>query len=212
MDNEKITSGEITAAIISCVIVGWPVYAVFKNYPSIAVWIGAVIIGIIAAYFLYKIITNLTGFKSIDTLERKICKQLDSEGYKHEKQDGVLYVTRKDNHFHVHLWDTSNNRIKRLYFVYDFGYDGIDKSSPEGWAMLSNRINIDNSHVTFINYEDSFQCRFETAISKPKDFIREFDVAYRMIGEAMGEFQKLNSLVEQQFPNTSENKPSIGFK
>ena len=146
-------------------------------------------------------------------LEEDIRRTLNEQGFLNEKQDGVLYVKKNDNSFRVYLWDTPNKHIKRLYFVYDFGDDNLQKVSNEGWAVGVNKINYDNPHTTFISHGDHFSCRYETAINNSKDFLTEFNTAYQAIGQAIEDYNNLYPALERDYPNTStENKNSIGFK
>lgn len=146
-------------------------------------------------------------------LESNICERLDEQGYKHEKQEGVLWVAKNHNLFRVYLWDTPNKLVKRLYFVYDFDDDNISKVSREGWAACANKINCDNLHTTFVCYDGGFTCRYETAINNSYDFLTEFDAAYKAIGDALEDYQNLYPYLERNYPNTaSENKTNIGFK
>lgn len=164
---------------------------------------------LIAGGFLCSILSN----RSIRRLESNICDRLDEQGYLHNKQEGVLYVKKNDNTFRVYLWDTPNRRIKRLYFIYDFGDDNISKVSREGWAIGVNKINYDNPHTTFISLGDGFTCRYETAINNSNDFLVEFNTAYQAIGNAIEDYKELYPYLERDYPNTAqENKSSIGFK
>lgn len=70
-----------------------------------------------------------TGAKSKESLENSICKQLDKQGFRHEKQDGTLYVIKNDNQFRIYIGDSFDRRIKHLYFLYDFGDDNFGKVS-----------------------------------------------------------------------------------
>ena len=176
-------------------------------------YVSFVILGIVAVtYIVFAILKLLTG-TSIGTLENNICKKLDEQGFRHEKKDGTLYVVKNDQTFHVHFWDTSNKWIIRLYFVYDFGDEYKSLVSNEGWAVGANyiNININNPHSTFISYKDSFCCRFETAIANSKDFMREFDTAYQIVGQTMEDFNKLHSRLERDYPNDS-TESKIGFR
>ncbi len=152
-------------------------------------------------------------FHDINTIESRICNELTDQGYEYTKHDGTLYVKKSDTSFHIHLWDTSNKRIKRLYIVYDFEDERRKEITKEGWAMATNRINTDNPHVTFITYNKLYRCRYETAICNAKDFLPEFETAYQIIGEAVEEHKNIIPYLEMDYPNSDSNKKSnIGFK
>lgn len=151
--------------------------------------------------------------KNIEVLERRICKRLDKQGYPHEKREGTLFITKNDNHFRVCIRDGFDKRIKHLYFLYDFWDDNYGKVSMEGWTRAANCINTNNTLSTFVVLDDHFCCSYQTAIANSKDFMKEFDYAYRVIGSALEDYNKIYPHIERDFPNnTSENKSSIGFR
>lgn len=167
--------------------------------------------GLVSAVAIYYLLCRL--LKKTDIIERRICKRLDKQGYSHEKRKGTLYVTKNDNHFRVFIRDSFDRRIKHLYFLYDFYDDNFGKVSMEGWTRVANCINTNNTLTTFVVLDDHFCCSYQTAISNAKDFMKEFDYAYRVIGEAMNDYNRIYPHIERDYPNTiSENKGSIGFR
>ena len=83
----------------------------------------------------------------------------------------------------------------------------------EGWTRAANCINTNNTLATFVVLDDHFCCSYQTAIANAKDFMKEFDCAYRVIGEAMNDYNRIYPHIERDYPNTtSENKSSIGFR
>ena len=169
---------------------------------------GCVLASAVAIYFLL-----CRSLKNTDVLERHICKRLDKQGYPHEKREGSLYITKNDNHFRLCIRDSFDRRIKHLYFLYDFYDDNFGKVSMEGWTRAANCINMNNTLTTFVVLEDHFCCSYQTAIVNARDFMKEFDCAYRVIGEAMNDYNRIYPHIERDYPNTtSENKGSIGFR
>lgn len=167
--------------------------------------------GLVSAVAIYFLLCRL--LKKTDILERRICKRLDKQGYSHEKREGTLYVTKHDNHFRVFIRDSFDRRIKHLYFLYDFYDDNFGKVSMEGWTRVANCINTNNALTTFVVLDDHFCCSYQTAISNAKDFMKEFDYAYRVIGGALEDYNRIYPHIERDFPNnTSENKSTIGFR
>ncbi len=167
--------------------------------------------GLVSAVAIYFLLCRL--LKKTDILERRICKRLDKQGYSHEKREGTLYVTKHDNHFRVFIRDSFDRRIKHLYFLYDFYDDNFGKVSMEGWTRAANCINTNNTLTTFVVLDDHFCCCYQTAIANARDFMKEFDYAYRVIGGALEDYNRIYPHIERDFPNnTSENKSSIGFR
>ena len=137
-------------------------------------------------------------FYDAKTLVRRICRELDAQNRKYIIQDDNLFVVDNKNTFRVQIGDTSNRRVKRLCLIYDFKDERRENISKEGWTVAANRINTDNPRVTFVIFEESYQCRLETAISNAKDFIPEFDVAYSIIAEAVDEFNRIYPYLERE--------------
>ncbi len=200
--------GKISGACFCLALFGYYVYILIAS-ASVDFWVmGFVFALAVALYFLL-----CRPLKNIDVLERRICKRLDKEGYPHEKREGTLYIAKNDNHFRVCIRDSFDRRIKHLYFLYDFWDDNFGKVSMEGWTRAANCINTNNTLTTFVVLDDHFCCSYQTAVANAKDFMKEFDCAYRVIGEAMGDYNRIYPHIERDYPNTtSENKGSIGFR
>ena len=149
---------------------------------------------------------------SIGGYERKICKQLDKQGYQYEKKEGVLYVTRSNSHFEVQFGESFNRRIKHLFIYYKFKDDTFESVNLDGWSRAANAININNTDTIFVALEDHLCCCYQTSIGNSKDFMNEFDYAYQAIGEAIEDYGKLIPYLQRDYPNTAENQSSIGFR
>lgn len=210
-DRESKTQEIIGTVMVVCfcvAICGYFVYDLITSAPVYSSVMGFVFALAVALYFLL-----CRPLKNINVLERRICKRLDKQGYSHEKREGTLYVTKNDNHFRVFIRDGFDRRIKHLYFLYDFYDDNFGKVSMEGWTRAANCINTNNTLTTFVVLDDHFCCSYQTAIANAKDFMKEFDCAYRVIGETMNDYNRIYPHIERDYLNTtSENKSSIGFR
>ena len=210
-ERESKTKEIIGMVLGICFCVALFVFCVYDFITSAPVYssvMGCVLVSAVALCFLL-----CRSLKNTDVLERRVCKQLDKQGYRHEKREGTLYVTKNDNHFRVYIRDGFDKRIKNLYFLYDFWDDNFGKVSMEGWTRAANCINTNNTLATFVVLDDHFCCSYQTAIANAKDFMKEFDCAYRVIGEAMNDYNRIYPHIERDYPNTtSENKSSIGFR
>ncbi len=200
--------GKVMVVCFCVAICGYFVYDLITSAPVYSSVMGFVFVAAVTLYFLL-----CRPLKNIDVLERRICKRLDKQGYPHEKREGTLYITKNDNHFRVFIRDSFDRRIKHLYFLYDFYDDNFGKVSMEGWTRAANCINTNNTLTTFVVLDDHFCCSYQTAIANAKDFMKEFDCAYRVIGEVMNDYNRIYPHIERDYPNnTSENKGSIGFR
>ena len=210
-DRESKTQEIIGTVMVICfcvAICGYFVYDLITSAPVYSSVMGFVFVAAVTLYFLL-----CRPLKNIDVLERRICKRLDKQGYPHEKREGTLYITKNDNHFRLFIKDSFDRRIKHLYFLYDFYDDNFGKVSMEGWTRAANCINTNNTLTTFVVLDDHFCCSYQTAIANAKDFMKEFDCAYRVIGETMNDYNRIYPHIERDYLNTtSENKSSIGFR
>ena len=149
---------------------------------------------------------------SIGGYERKICKQLDKQGYQYEKKEGVLYVTRSNSHFEVQFGESFNRRIKHLFIYYKFKDDTFERVNLDGWSRAANILNVRNTNTVFVVLEDHLCCCFQSAIGNSNDFMNEFDMAYQSISEVMEDYGRLVSLLKRDYPSNMENQATIGFK
>ena len=208
-DRESKTQEIIGTVVVVCfcvAICGCFVYDLITSALVYSSVMGFVFVAVIALYFLL-----YRPLKNIDVLERRICKRLDKQGYSHEKREGTLYVTKNDQHFRVHIVNSCEKKIKQLYFVYEFGDDNFEKVSMDGWTRAANSINLNNSWTVFVTLEDHFCCCYQSAILNSRDFMKEFDRAYRAIGGALEDYRKIYPYLERDYPNNTENN-TIGFK
>ena len=210
-ERESKTQEIIGTVIGICFCAALSIFCVYNLITSAPVYssvMGCVLVSAVALYFLL-----CRPLKNTDVLERRVCKRLDKQGYPHEKREGTLYITKNDNHFRVYIRDNFDKRIKHLYFLYDFWDDNFGKVSMEGWTRAANCINSNNTLTTFVVLDDHFCCSYQTAIANAKDFLKEFDYAYRAVGRALDDYNRIYPHIERDYPNTSlENKSSIGFK
>lgn len=217
-ERESKTQEIIGKVLGICFCVALFVFYVFNIYDFITSapvysWVYSLVMGCVLASAVAIYYLLCRPMKNTDVLERRICKRLDKQGYPHEKREGTLYVTKNDNHFRVFIRDSFDRRIKHLYFLYDFYDDNFGKVSIEGWTRAVNCINTNNTLTTFVVLDDHFCCSYQTAIANAKDFMKEFDCVYRVIGEAMNDYNRIYPHIEQDYPNAaSENKGSIGFR
>ena len=192
-------------------IMFWVVYLflmiLFSLSKIAAIIFCAVCVSALLVYYVFQWIPP-----SVEILERRICKRLDRQGYQHTKKEGNLFVVKNGNRFQVQLADTYNRRIKHLYVYYKFTDENSNKINVDGWSRASNVINARNTETIFVTLEDHFCCCYQTAIGNSKDFLKEFNFAYDVIGDAMDDYNKLLPLLERDYPNNVGNQTSIGFK
>ena len=203
---ETPTLKETITVAIGCLIIGIIAGLIEQSFISI------IIFGITAAIIFIYYIMNQTLWRNTEILERNICRKLDKSGFRHEKQEGELFVYKNDSRFQVQLGDSYNRRIKHLIIYYKFQDENSSKISIDGWSRASNVLNINHTDTIFVALEDHFCCCYQTSIGNPRDFMKEFGRAYDAIGEVMVDYGKLFPYLERDYPNRIENNTSIGFK
>lgn len=205
MEKES-TLKETIAIAVGCVVLG-VVYS-FVEHSLFSI----ILFGFAAAAIIVVYILRQTVWRSVETLEKDICKQLDKSGFRYEKNEGDLYVIKDNCHFQIQLADSFNRGIKHLYVLYKFRDDNSNKVTIDGWSRASNVINTRNTNTIFVTLEDHFCCCYQTAIGNSKDFMNEFGRAYDAIGEAMDDYHRLYPYLERDYPNSLGNQTSIGFR
>lgn len=205
MEKES-TLRETIAIAVGCVIIG-VVYS-FVEHSLFSI----ILFGFAAAAIIVVYILRQTVWRSVETLEKDICKQLDKSGFRYEKKEGDLYVIKDNCHFQIQLADSYNRGIKHLYVMYKFRDDNSNKVTIDGWSRASNVINTRNTNTIFVTLEDHFCCCYQTAIGNSKDFMKEFGRAYDAIGEVMDDYHRLYPYLERDYPNSTGSQTSIGFK
>ena len=96
--------------------------------------------------------------------------------------------------------------------MYKFRDDNSNKVTIDGWSRASNVINTRNTNTIFVTLEDHFCCCYQTAIGNSKDFMNEFGRAYDAIGDALDDYRNLYPYLERDYPNSTGNQTSIGFR
>ena len=140
MEKES-TLKETIAIAVGCVVLG-VVYS-FVEHSLFSI----ILFGIAAAAIIVVYVLRQTVWKSIETLEKDICKQLDKSGFRYAKKEGDLYVVKDNCHFQIQLADSYNRGIKHLYVMYKFRDDNSNKVTIDGWSRASNVINTRNTNT-----------------------------------------------------------------
>ena len=205
IENDKPFGGVIVTAI-GCIILG-VIYSIVEHSLFSIILFSLVAVGNAVVFVL-----NQKVWRSSEALESDICQKLNKQGYKFEKKEGTLYVTKNDSRFQIQLADSYNIRIKHLCVLYKFRDDDFGKVNMDGWSRAANAININNTDTIFVALEDHLCCCYQTSIGNSKDFMNEFNHAYQAIGEAIEDYGKLIPYLERDYPNTAENQSSIGFR
>ena len=203
---KTITRSNLIAGAIGIVIMG----VLYSLQDHSFVWF--ILCGVLALEIMIVCVFSLTLWKSTEAIEAEICKRLEKAGYRYEKKEGDLFVFKSNNRFEVHIDDSFNKRIKRIYILYKFKDDSFYKVNTNGWSRAANIINIRNTNTIFVALEDHLYCCYQSAIGNSKDFMKEFNVAYQSVVEVMDDYGRLVPLLERDYPSNTDNQSTIGFK
>ena len=126
LQTQQNTEVDLFSAVVGIVAFG----GFWALHEKEIIWL--FVFGAVALLVLLIHILRHTVFKTNEILESDICKKLDKSGFHHEIKDGVLYISKDDCHFRVHINDSFNKRIKNFYVLYEFVDDDFSKVSMDG--------------------------------------------------------------------------------
>lgn len=142
-DKKAFTKSNLIAGAIGIVIMG----VLYSLQDHSFVWF--ILCGVLALGIMIVCVFSLTLWKSTEAIEAEICKRLEKAGYRYEKKEGDLFVFKSNNRFEVHIDDSFNKRIKRIYILYKFKDDSFYKVNTNGWSRAANIINIRNTNTIY---------------------------------------------------------------
>ena len=169
-------------------------------------------IALMAVYFvaIYLIDKYVFGISSVDVLEDKILQKMKKEGYRCEKEEGVLTYTMKGQEYKSFFWLVEKDVFRTMIVEYCSIDDQWDKISVEGKAVLANYINGECYHTTFYSNEYGCTCQFTTFVKDPADFLKEAKMGCDIIGTAIYKAVEMLPDIKQHYLANGQEE-SIGF-
>jgi len=164
---------------------------------------------LLGAYFIG--VYLFTGADSTSKLAEKIGQKLTDLGYDHGITEGIAHFKKQGYLFDYHIFNTSNDNIKKLYFFYDFSIDDIEKSPRYAYGTLTDYININHPYTTMTTLNGGFRCRYECAINSTDDFMQEMNVGCDAILEAVRDFYENVPQCHATYPNNEKAQRKVGF-
>ena len=139
-----------------------------------------------------------------------ICAKMNKAGYSAKVEDGLLVIGDGEKDFIVEMWDIGRMGKRRVHFNLQFAMDGMDTMDALGLAALASECNNHADFTTIQFLSDHFLCRLESVVRTPKEFVREFGFAYKMIGQSYMTLAKNYPMFHEHFKKEEARRP-IGF-
>ena len=139
-----------------------------------------------------------------------ICAKMNKAGYNAKVEDGLLVISDDEKEFVVEMWNIGRLGKRRVHFNLPFAMDGMDTMDALGLAALASECNNHADFTTVQFLSDHFLCRLESIVRTPKEFVREFGFAYKMIGQAYMTLAKNYPTFHEHFKKEEPRRP-IGF-
>ena len=171
------------------------------------VYVVAVIFYFLAAFLIEKYTVNVL---PVADLEDSIIKKLKREGYQCEKEEGDLVYVLKGRRYRTHFWAVGNGSFRTEIIDYLVIDGEWDKISYEGKAVLANYVNRECPHSTFLSTDVGVVCSYITYLRDSSDFIREAQLGYNVIGDAITTATNVLPQVKLRYL-TTEKANLIGF-
>lgn len=147
---------------------------------------------------------------TVADLEKRVMIKMNEEGYKCEKDDGVLEYTMNGRLYSSYFWRIDKNFFRAMIIDRANIAEHWDKISAEGKAMLANYVNEECYHSTFLSNEYGCSCAYTTFVRTPADFLNEAKDAYEVIGRAFNTALEILPQIKERYPLV-ENESSVGF-
>lgn len=151
------------------------------------------------------------GTKTKESFIKGVCAKMGQSGRKCvRKAEDLLVISTDRGSVFAQMWDTPDRGRKRIHFIQEIMIQGMENLSNEGAAVLVSECN-NNMNYSTMQYEDGhFACVVVTFVGSDSDFVREFDFAYKQIGDTLKTLMANYPMVLKQYMVKSERRP-IGF-
>lgn len=172
---------------------------------------GALLLQIIMLALYFIGIFCFTAEDDIEKLNKKIGKKLTEKGFEHWTEEGVCGFKKQGGNFHYYIWNTNNNKIKRVFILFDFSVKDMEKGARTGYAILADAVNCQHRHTTTYTDDNGFVCRYEFAIENANDFMFEMENGCNLIFDAVQMFINNAEKVQEYYPAKEQTARKVGF-
>jgi len=174
------------------------------------------IVVIVVLLCIYYTIKNFKAHaKDIERFQKKVTNLLDEEGITWKKEDGEMYVIKNGIRLDTYLRESVGSNIARVYFACRISDEELKPINGWGQLVMSDQLNQQHLGLTTFVKDDKVQSFCYADIKTAKDFLAEFNSAYKQFSSIMHDYEELKPQVLRDFPEVNqkkENKKSIGFE
>ena len=142
---------------------------------------------------------------------KNVCDRMAKSG--HEcvlQEENLLVIKTERGAVFAQMWDTPDKGRRRIHFFQELVVQGVENLSAEGAAVLVSLCN-NNTDYTTMQFEDGhFACVIATFVGSDKDFVREFNFAFKQLGDTFKAFAANLPAIMKMYKSSSNRRP-IGF-
>ena len=151
------------------------------------------------------------GTKTKESFIKSVCANMNKNGHKCVlKAENVFVISTERGCVFAQMWDMPEKGRKRIHFIQELMIQGMENLSNEGAAILVSKCN-NNMDYTTMQFEDGhFACVVATFVCSDTDFVREFNFAYKQIGDTFNMVAANYPAIMKQYMVKTERRP-IGF-
>lgn len=141
---------------------------------------------------------------------KEVCDKLTKAGFNCTMMNELLVISMEEKNFEVRVWKTPGWGKHRVHFQFQFSFEGMELVEPKGLMWLVSEINNHSEYSTTYYCGDHFSCRVETSIRSSKEFVQEFDFAYKQIGRTFANMANNYPTFQEKFKVQPLHRP-IGY-
>lgn len=141
---------------------------------------------------------------------KMVSRKMAKAGIECRIENDSICVTKDGKPFEVMMWDAPGWGNRRVHFNLCFAFEEMDQVQPKGLMLLTSECNNHNEYSITRFWGDHFSCCVETMVRSAKEFVREFEFAYRQIGIAYNGLADNYPSVKERFVVQPKQRP-IGF-
>ena len=142
--------------------------------------------------------------------KKEVIRRMTKAGFECDMQGNHFVITKDGKPFEVRFHGAEGWRKYRVHFHLSFALEGMEKVQPQGLIWLTSECNNHSDYTTTHLWSDHFSCRVETTVRSLKEFVREFDFAYKQIDITFNNLAANFSNIQEQFRLQPERR-RIGF-
>ncbi len=163
----------------------------------------------------YQFIKNyLVVPQDVHRFENRVTKLLTKDGYKWERDEGDLCIYKNDIRFRAQCYRMPERPAIRVLFDYAALDEELKRVSPLGQAVLTASLSSEHIDTPTHVQDNVIHSFYRADVRNAREFIQEFNSAYKRFGAMMQTMENLRPRAQQDFPASAEKETQtrkIGF-